>query len=127
VSPDPTKGVVAGRAYDIGENYIEGAQVVVRNVTTGVIPEGVVVNYFVDNFPTRNQKWTSADGLWVAINLPVGDWSIEMYIADGEGGHKLMGATIVPVYADTINISSIHTGHGDGIKYPANCTVGFGE
>ena len=37
---------------------------------------------FVDNFPNRQQLWTSDDGLWVAINIPVGDWIIEMWIYD---------------------------------------------
>lgn len=123
VSPDIDKGIVAGTAYDINGDPITNAQVIIVD-DSGVSPETLVVKYFVDDFPNRDQEWTSADGLFVAINVPVGDWDIQMYVADGAGGHQLMGVSKVSVLADSINISSVYTGSGDGVRYPDSCLVG---
>jgi hypothetical protein len=123
VSPDPAKGVIAGTAYDIGGTAFSGAQVIVRG-SDGSIPDGIVAKYFRNDFPNRDQEWTSEDGLWVIINVPVGDWDVEMYTADGSGGHSLMGITQVAVAADSINISSVYVGYGDGVAYPSSCLVG---
>jgi hypothetical protein len=121
VSPDPDKGIIAGTAYDVNEDKIEGAQVIVRDAQ-GDIPSSLSVKYFVDDFPNRNQPYTSPDGLWIAVNIPPGTWTVEMYVADGAGGHLLVGATEVSVFADSINISNIYTGYGDGVKLPSACT-----
>ena len=108
-------------ALDTGDALgIEGGQVVVFDAE-GNIPDDLVVKYFIDRFPNRNQEWTSADGLWVAINIPPGDWFINAFVADGAGGHKLMGSTSVKVFADSINISSVYLSYGNGISYPDDC------
>jgi hypothetical protein len=120
VSPDPDKGIVAGTAFDCNGDSYEGAQVVVRDAD-GNIPESLVVKYFVDDFPNRNQEWTSEDGLWVAVNVPEGDWFVDTYVSDEAGGHIVKGTAEITVFADSINISNIHTGIGDGIKYPESC------
>jgi hypothetical protein len=120
VSPQPDKGIIAGTAYDVNEDQIEGAQVIVTDAS-GNIAGASVVKYFVDDFPNRNQEYTSADGLWVAINVPPGTWNVEMYVADGAGGHLLMGSTVVEVVADSINISNIYAGYGEGVKLPDGC------
>ena len=105
----------------------EGAQVVVRG-TNGSIPESEVVRYFVENFPNRQQMWTSEDGLWVAINIPVGDWIIEMWVYDeASSGHLLQGTTPVKVFANSINIANVVSGHDDGLLYPDNCLLSSGS
>jgi hypothetical protein len=119
VSVDADKGVIAGTAFDCNGDAIENAQVVVKDAN-GEIPEALVVNYFVDSFPNRDQEWTSADGLWVAANVPEGDLTVELYIYNGSG-HDLIGITTVPSVADTINISNVYEGFGDGVKYPDGC------
>lgn len=120
VSPDVDKGVVAGTVYDVNGDAIYGAQVIAVD-DAGNIPESLVVKYFVDEFPNRDQEWTSEDGLFVMVNVPTGAWTLEAYISDGAGGHQLMGATKVNVIADSINISSVYIGFGDGIAYPSSC------
>jgi hypothetical protein len=119
VSIDPARGTAAGTAYDIAANPIQGAQVIVVDAAGDPAP-GVVVKYFVDDFPNRDQPETSPDGLWVAINIPTGEWFVDMYVADGAGGHLLMGRTNITVFADSINISNVYTGF-DGVKYPDSC------
>ena len=119
VSVDEDKGIIAGTAFDCTNTEIEGAQVVVRDAD-GNIPEDLVVKYFVDNFPNRDQEWTSADGLWVAVNVPEGTLTVELWgRIDGE--LQQLGATNVPSRADVINISNIYEGYGDGVKYPDSC------
>jgi hypothetical protein len=128
VSPDPEKGTAAGTAYDRLGEEVEGAQVIVRDKDTGAIADGVVVKYFVDDFPNRNQPHTSPDGLWVAINIPVGSWRVEMWIWDeASSSHLLVGATVMDVIADSINISSTYAGYNDGVVYPDSCVEGGGE
>ncbi len=124
VSPDPVNGVVAGRASDCGNNELEGAQVIVKD-PDGNIPAGVVVKYFVDNFPNRNQEWTSADGLWVAINVPPSLHYVEMYVYDeAASSHILMGKVPIDVKADSINISNVVASMDDGMYYPEGCLTG---
>ena len=120
LSPDVTKGIVAGRAYDCDGQNLQGAQVVVHD-GAGNIPEGVVVKYFVDEFPSRSQFSTSADGLWIIMDVPEGSWTVDGYVADGMGGHSLVASTQLRVLPDSINISSIYTGISDGIKMPEQC------
>jgi len=119
VSVDPERGTAAGTVYDTNGDPVQGAQVIVTN-DSGNIPNDTVVKYFVEEFPNREQPETSEDGLWVAVNIPPGDWFIDAYVSDGAGGHILMGRTSVTIFADSINIGNIYVGY-DGVKYPENC------
>jgi hypothetical protein len=55
------------------------------------------------------------------MDVPVGDWLVKGYVADGLGGHTLIASTELKVLADSINISSIYAGISDGIKMPEDC------
>lgn len=120
VSPDVDKGVIAGTAYDCNGDAYSGAQVIVHDAD-GNIPESLVVKYFVDSFPNRNQEWTSDDGLFVAINIPEGEWIIDTWVSDGAGGHILVGQSPVQVYADSINVSNVFVGYETSASYPDSC------
>ncbi len=122
VTADPTLGVVAGTLYDCNQEPIEGAQVVVVD-DEGEIAPGSLTKYFIDSFPARDQPYTSDDGLWTAINLPPGNWNVEAWVSDGDGGHTRIGSTRLEIFADSINISNIYTGFSDGIRYPDSCLV----
>ena len=65
ITVDLSKGVISGRVYDCGLNNVEGGRVRVVDDSTGQEAEGVIVRYFVDDFPDRDQLWTSQDGLFV--------------------------------------------------------------
>lgn len=129
VTVDPDKAVIAGTAFDVTRDpatgsdvdagKIEGAQIVVYDAQ-GNIPDSLVVNYFTDGFPDRDQLWTSADGLWVASNVPPGDLRVEMW-GHLDGELVLLGATELQSEASGINIANIFAGFGDGVKYPADC------
>jgi hypothetical protein len=130
VSVDPDKAIIAGTAYDCGrdaaqnddDNKITGAQVIVYD-EDGNIPDTLQVNYFTENFPDRDQEQTSADGLWVASNVPPGNLRVELWASVG-GELTLLGATELVSEADSINIGNIYAGYGDGVKYPATCESG---
>ena len=132
VNVDPDLAIIAGTAYDvtrdaglssdIDDGKIEGVQVIVYD-EDGNIPDALTVNYFTDSFPDRDQRWTSEDGLWVAANVPPGLLTVEMWgLVEGE--LKLLGATELLSESDSINISNIYAGYGDGVKYPENCLTG---
>ncbi|HCH61249.1 MAG: hypothetical protein CL927_10930 [Deltaproteobacteria bacterium] len=124
ISPDPAKGTAAGTVFDMNGDPVTGAQVVVSN-DAGNLSGNTVVKYFVENFPTRDQPETSEDGLWVAVNIPPGEWNIDAYVSDGAGSHILMGRTRVTIYADSINIGNISVGY-DSVKFPDNCLAPCG-
>lgn len=131
VEVDPTKAIIAGTAFDctrapdefseVDDGKVVGAQVIVRD-EDGNIPEGLVVKYFIEDFPDRDQHWTSPDGLWIAINVPPGRLRVEMWGLVG-GELQLLGATWVQSYADSINIGNIFGGYGEGVKYPDSCVT----
>lgn len=129
VSIDDDKAVIAGTAFDCTRDpslptdddsgKIEGAQVIVYD-ENGQIPPSLTVNYFVDDFPNRDQLHTSPDGLWVASNVPPGNLRVEMW-AKVAGTPTLLGATQILSEAGSINIANIFTGYGDGVKFPTVC------
>jgi hypothetical protein len=122
VTVDPDKGVIAGTVYDCNDDPVEAASVIVVDAGDGSIPQTEVVKYFVNEFPNRNQPYTSEDGLFVATNIPEGTFRIEAWVLDGSE-HKLVGSTVLQTRADSINISNIYTGFDNGVKYPASCLV----
>jgi len=130
LSPDVEKGIVAGVAYDCNNDSMAGVQVVVKDASGNVIVGGIIGNgavdgakagYFVDEYPSREQLQTSDDGIWVLVDVPVGVVTVEAYISDGAGDHRLLAGTSLEVLADSINISSLYAGVGDGIRMPDSC------
>jgi hypothetical protein len=79
-----------------------------------------VVNYFVNDFPNRTQEWTSADGLWVASNLPEGGVTAELWGIFG-GELKQIAGTELQSFGDSINISNMYTGIETGVYLPEDC------
>ncbi|MFT7520291.1 MAG: hypothetical protein ACI9MC_002436, partial [Kiritimatiellia bacterium] len=117
---DPGHAVIAGSIYGCDGQKVENAQVVVKHKGTDDISQEGVVKYFEDEFPNRGQKWTSADGLWNAINVTDGEYVVEAWIYDG-AEHVQIGATEVKIVPDSINISNIYVGFGNGVRYPDSC------
>jgi hypothetical protein len=119
INVDADLGIIAGTAIDCAGEEIVGSQVIVRD-DAGNIVEDAIVRYFVENFPSRDQPYTSEDGLWVAVNVPAGQLTVELW-AVVEGELTQVGATELVSYPDSINISNIYTGYADGRKYPVSC------
>ena len=118
---DVDKSVIAGAAYDCEGVEVEGGQVRVVSVTDQSTPDGVAINYFSDSFPSRDQKVISADGLWLAANVPPGTWEVQLWgLQDGQEVH--LGSTLLDTFADSINIANIYAGYGSGVRLPDDCT-----
>lgn len=138
ISVDPTKGNIAGTFYDCSRDpaldssddtgKVEGMRVRIHKCPSATSEpadctepvSGVVIKYFVDNFPDRDQPYTSEDGLWGIFNIPDGTYRISAYsLFDGE--EKVVGGTTARVFQDSINIANIWAGYPDGVKYPSDC------
>ncbi len=126
---DPTTGIIAGTAYDCTETGIGNAQVFIHDEAGNAPPTGEIFYFNSSDLPTARDPEDAAtartnpdNGLWVAINVPVGVWIAEMYIWDGST-YVMLGSTQLEIKAGSVNISNIYTGHTDGIAYPPSCLV----
>ena len=124
ITVQPGQGIVAGTAYGCGGDGdpVQFAQVIVKD-EDGNYLEDYTVKYFVEEFPSRDQEWTSEDGLWVAINVPPGRITVEMWTYDG-AEYQLQGETSLDIVPDSINVANIFTGSGGengGVVYPESC------
>lgn len=127
---DRTTGIIAGTAYDCNEDPIENAEIFIHD-GNNVPPATGDVFYFstgsAGDLPTdlENQPDSNTNGLWVAINVPEGTWTVEMWGWDG-GAYQKLGAVELTMIPGSVNIANIYTGLGDGIYYPASCTSACG-
>lgn len=126
---DRSTGVLAGTAYDCNEDPIQYAQVFIHD-GNGNVPATGDVFYFTNTEPSlpttiEAQPHTNDNGLWVAVNVPVGTWTVEMWGWDGTA-HVMLGATVLQILAGSVNISNIYTGIGDGVWYPPSCLSACG-
>ena len=123
-SPDFDKGVATGQVLDCRSKPVTGAQVVAVS-PDNYIPESLGTYYYIDGRVSRNQLWTSADGNYLAVNIPPGDWRLQAWVADGAGGFIMIGQSLAPITANAVNVVNIFTAYKEGIVYPANCRSDF--
>jgi hypothetical protein len=122
---DETTGIIAGAVYDCNEDPIQYAQIFFHDADGNVPGQGDIFYFSVSGdteLPTTReaQPYTNTNGLWVAINVPDGDWTVEAWGYDG-ADHVLLGATQLTIQAGSVNISNVHLGISDGLAYPASC------
>ncbi len=129
---DTSTAIIAGTAYDCNQEPIQYAQIYLRDAD-GNPPATGDVFYFSENagtsLPTAKaaQPHTNTNGLWVAINVPAGSWTVEMWGWDATASqHVVLGRTQLQVKAGGVTISNVYTGDGDGIYYPASCLEACG-
>jgi len=99
----------------------------------GNIPDGAEVFYFSESggtsLPTDkdSQPHTNTNGLWVAINIPAGTWTVEAWGYDTAAAtHVKLGTTVLQIAAGCVNLSNIYTGISGGIWYPGSCLAACG-
>jgi len=136
ISPAADKGIAAGRFKDCAGENIEGGEMVLtpadvdwQTFDPAQQPDGVFVRYFEEETPSRGQEWTSADGLFGAIDVPPGSWRVVMWgivdgveCADAHPEHSPVCPISygeVFVVPDSVNISNVEL-----VTYPAACLVG---
>lgn len=121
VTIDDDKGVIAGSARDCNDDVLVGAQVLVKDAS-GAIPGSLAMGYTSGGVPSRSLTATSDDGVWIAMNVPPGTYTAEMYVSDGAGGHTLVSTTVVDAYATSVSIASTHYGRTTGFNLPGSCS-----
>ncbi len=129
---DETTGIIAGTAYDCDVEPMQYVQVYLHD-GSGNMPSSGEVFYFSESggtsLPTDkdSQPYTNTNGLWVAINIPAGTWTVEAWGFDTTAGERVkLGATVLQINAGSVNISNIYTGISDGIWYPGSCLAACG-
>jgi hypothetical protein len=115
----PGTSLIAGTAYDCGGEPIQHAQVFIHDAD-GNIPADIAIRYFDNGLPNSDQPDTNDDGLWSAVNIPPGDWIVEMWVYNGSE-LEMLGATHLTMVPDSVVISNIYTGIEDGVYLPASC------
>ena len=86
----------------------------------GTALAGQEVRYFVERFPSRDQRYTSADGLFVILNTPTDAAKVTAWVADGAGGHTWISQASVVVDAGGFSLVDLHTGVS-GPRMPDEC------
>jgi hypothetical protein len=120
---DSSTGIIAGTAFDCNEAEIGNAQIFIHDAAGAAPVTGEIFFFDDNNLPTSHDELTATNpenGLWVAVNVPVGTWTAEMWGWSGTE-HVLLGSTVLNILAGSVNISNIYAGHDDGIAYPASC------
>lgn len=117
---DDDNGVIAGSAWDCDYNEIQNAQVVLKDAN-GNLPATLFIGYTLNGIPSRSATATTTDGVWIAMNVPPGQWTAELYVADGAGGQRLIGSAPVEAYAHSVSIASVHAGRTTGYNLPDSC------
>lgn len=108
LSPDDTKGVVAGSQRDCDEKELGGITVAI-SADGGSYDSATNVFYFEDagaaRVPSRSQKWTSGDGAFAGLNVPPGNATVTSNGLRAVGGASTrLGTAVVPVRPGSITI-----------------------
>jgi hypothetical protein len=125
IQPDEAKGIAAGRFYDCAGEAVEGGQVLVKDDQDN-LAEDVYIRYFVDELPDRDQPWTSEDGIFGAIDVPPGQWAMELWgVLDTDmpecpteevNGRCMLAKATVFVIPNSVNIAN-----AEMKLYPDSC------
>jgi len=115
IQPDPAKGLAAGTLRDCSDDPVENGQVLIKD-ENGDKADNVYIRYFKDELPDRDQPWTSDDGIFGAIDVPPGSWTMELWgVLDDDmpecpteevDGRCLVASSNVFVIPDSINIAN---------------------
>lgn len=114
IRPTPTRGVLAGEFQDCNGDPVEG--VIVRLVDAAdrdchdINDRECYYRYFDEEYPARleNQPHSSADGLYGAVEVPPGEWTIEILgRLSATTEVELLGAKRILATADAIAIANV--------------------
>jgi hypothetical protein len=107
--PDDTLGVVAGSVRDCNEKETGGATFETSS-SGGSFDNSTYTFYFVDpsassTAPSRNQHWTSGDGVFASLNVPPGNATVIARGVLAAGGALMqLGMGVAPVRPASITV-----------------------
>ena len=125
---DRASGLISGIVVDCAGDAVENAQIFVHDAGGDGASDMEVYYFDDDTLPAAHddQPDSSDNGLWVAINVPPGEWTADAWGWDG-GEYVLLGSTPLLATAGAATILEIVAGQDDGIDWPASCTDACGE
>jgi len=112
VQQGPGRGMVLGRVADCSGEPLDHVQVVWEGGGGGY--------YFVDEFPNRDQLWTSDDGFFAVLNAPAGSGQLSAWAWDGSSHVKVAGATL-EVAEDSVRIVELRAAERGDHEVPEDC------
>ena len=121
VTVEPEYGIVFGKTVDCnGEDALANVQVILRDAECQLPANSEYAMAYTSNeVPDPFLRATSEDGFYFAMNVPPGEWIVDMFATDG----TWLGSAPVVVEADTITLADINVGREDGIDVPVECTA----
>jgi hypothetical protein len=120
IIPDADHGIIAGEFQDCAASAQSVEGIVVRMLNAAgddcheLNQRECYSRYFVDSFPSRpeNQAYSSADGLYGLVQVPPGEWMLEvrgrLTGASTEFPFDLLGRKQVRCNADSITIVDVN-------------------
>jgi len=114
------KGMMFGRAFDCIFESVVNAQIVIRDADCKISTEALV-GYTTNELPDPYARATTADGFYFGINIPAGDWFVDMYGQNADGGFDLLGSAPATVEPDTVTLVDVAIGRSDGLVVPMAC------
>ena len=120
---DRDDAIVSGTVLDCAGDGIEHAQVWFHAPGEDAPPDQGDVFYFDSNglpSPHDVEADTEPNGLWVAINVPEGDWEFEAMGWDGED-YVSLAWTSFTVAGGSATLAQLDLGHGEVPRYPDGC------
>ncbi|MCP4805336.1 MAG: hypothetical protein GY913_00670 [Proteobacteria bacterium] len=88
IAIEPGTGHVFGQVLDCSGQPLDHVEVRVSG--------GAEVRYSVDEFPSREQEWTSDDGRFLLVNIDPFEAQVTAYIWKGEAHVAIAQATVTP-------------------------------
>jgi hypothetical protein len=113
------KGMLFGKAVGCDFEAIANVQVLVRDANCRV-PEGSLVGYTAGELPAPGERATTTDGFYFVMNVPPGDYTLEMYRVT-DGGNALIGSAPATVEPDGVSLVDVFIGRDDGQVMPDEC------
>jgi len=128
----PGDAIIAGIVYDCGGESVYGATIRVAGEDGTYVEEGELgpdphYRYFNgDSFPSADQTFTHADGLYAVANieLPAGSDSTVVFVevwgrtSEEQSEPQLIGCEQVRVFGDSISIVNVEPLRSDGPACP---------
>lgn len=120
VSVDAGSGALFGAIQDCTGGALQNVQVIASLAGYGY-PAEQSAHYFVADFPNRDQEATSEDGMWMLVNLPVGDYEVQAWgRVEGFDEPLLMAYGNASVAADAFTVTALQLGFC-GALLPEGC------
>ncbi|MBM4392142.1 MAG: hypothetical protein FJ090_13555, partial [Deltaproteobacteria bacterium] len=117
---DESTGMIFGQDYDCEGEPVVNAQVFIHDGTGTVVGEPGAYYFDGNSLPSATEPATSGNGGFLLLDVPAGDYTLEVWGWDGSQ-HIMLAAAPVTTLAGSVTILKQHVGHEDGLVFPKTC------